>query len=309
MAISLVGTAAGSATDGSDITITLPSMLQDDLVCVWGAINTASADAGVTTSGYTENYDATVTTNSVSFSYKKMGVSPDTSVTCKGSGSSFDGAAYVVMIFRGVDTTTPIDATTVAFTNTTANPNSGSITTVTNGAAVISFASSVASDSAVTKPSGYSSQITKNSSSFGPITVAGSHTIVATAGAENPPEWTDWDAGRWIAATVALRPAVASTFGDAVFSFTGSGTATFIPASRFICTGTGTASWVGQTLSSNPAPFAMTGNASVAFEGYGSAQGPFDMTGSGLASFVGDRIYMSDVRLIIETGKAAVNIR
>src|SRR5512147_3049244 len=100
MAISLVGTASGQAADGANVTINLPAGLQqDDLVCVWGGIPGGnSVNPGVSTSGYTEDTDLVQHPYlHCSFSYKRMGVSPDTSVTCLGDGSVFSGIAYVVM--------------------------------------------------------------------------------------------------------------------------------------------------------------------------------------------------------------------
>lgn len=310
MAISLVGRAGASKNDGTDPVITLPTCLQNDIVIVVGGTQqNVSPAAGVVTSGYT-TLD-TDTNGFIQFGafYKIQGGTPDTTVTCAGSGSSSIAAAYIAYVFRGVSTSTPIDATTTKASSASATaPNSPSITTVTNGAAVLTIGCDGVA-SVYTPPSGYGNDQQTYAVVGNGITALGAYKIVSTAGAENPAAWGWTFTGPWGMYTIALRPSTAGTFEDGVASFTGTGTATFIPASRLIATGSGTATWTGQAIGANPAPFQMTGTATVLFGGYGSSQGPFAITGSGSALFVGDRIYMTDVRQIIETGKATVNVK
>lgn len=215
MALSFVGSASGSATGGNDVTVTLPAGTQEDDVVFLGYFveDENDVDMAPNTSGYTELADVyrahTVDANLGVF-YKAMGASPDTSVTCPGRGSGAAGAVAVVHVWRGVDLTTPIDVTTTTDTGTGAIPDSPSITTVTDNAVVLTIGTSQRIDSAVTAPSGYINSVSTSSSDGGTIGMASK--VVATAGAEDPGAWQDWDsqANRaWCAATVAIRPAAA----------------------------------------------------------------------------------------------------
>jgi hypothetical protein len=289
MAISLVGTNSGAAANGGDVTIDLSGLglAENDLVCVFGGSGVGGGGtAGVSTSGYTEN--TTDTTIDLSFSYKKMGASPDASVTCTGNANATSGVAYVVMAFRGVDTTTPIDATTVKDNGVTGAPNSASITTVTNGAAVISFGASTANDAVVTAPSGYGDLVSNTQSDTTSITVAGSWLLKASFGAENPAAYTNWTSSVWRAFTVALRPQASGSFGDGALSATGTGTASFEDGTLkvFAATGTITTSFTGAPFTD--AAISASGSGAASFEGMSLAtSGAFSISGTGTASFAG----------------------
>jgi hypothetical protein len=286
MAISLVGTAEGAIANGANVTIALPTCLENDLVCVFGGF-VADANAGVSTAGYTEDTTALSSGGTSSFSYKRMGASPDTSVTCLGSGDVLTATVYVVMVFRGVDTSTPIDAATPLPAKTFSAPNSPSITTVTDGAAVISFAYCDTEDAALTAPTGYGDKVDITLTEFFPAYAAGAWKLKSPAGAENPAAWTA-KAGFSHAYTVALRPAAAGSFGDGALAATGTATASFDDGTLkvFAATGTITASFAGAPFVDSP--FGMTGAGTASFEGISLATaGAFALTGSGTASFVG----------------------
>jgi hypothetical protein len=328
MAISLVGTVTGGAANGADVTLTLPGgIAENDLVCVFGGfIGDATPKPGVSTSGYTENTDGAAYT----FSYKKMGVSPDTSVVCSGNADSNTAVAYLAMVFRGVDTSTPIDATTVFATGTDAgSPNSGSITTVTDGAAVITVGFTPSQDTTITAPTGYGDTTNANFSDVIPYTVGAAWKVVATAGATNPDPWSGWsNGGEWVALTVALRPSASGTFGDGAlsggsisgtatfvgvneglgpFSMTGTGTASFTAQPFYnavaALTGTETSSWVGTSISSQPVPFSMTGTGTASFVGALQNAGVLSARGTGSAEFSSSPIYAVAVPM---TGTASV---
>jgi len=204
MAITLVESKTGGAA-GSNVTLTFAtSLLQNDVVVVFGARSTAN-NPSIVTSGYT-----TIGTSEPlgGAFYKRMGASPDTNVVCTGESDAFYTATYVCFVLRGVDTTTAEDATATTATATSTNPDAPSITTVTNNAWVIAFAGMAALDSAVTVPSGYSNHATLGTNGIiGDTTVAGCTFEKTTAGAENPPSWTDWLSGTWKTYSIALRPA------------------------------------------------------------------------------------------------------
>jgi hypothetical protein len=311
MAISLVGTASGTAASGGDVTITLPTCLQDDLVCVFGGHGRTSNNAGVSTSGYTENTDLATSARTV-FSYKKMESSPDTSVTCIGSTNTDDATVYVVMVFRGVDTTTPIDATTTTASSFGAggSPNPPSITTVTDGAAVIAVGHQSVDDSTITAPSGYGNLVNATQSETLSTSVGAAWVAKATAGAENPGSFSTWDTFQaWQALTVALRPAGPGTFGDGALSATGTNTTSFVPGPAqgvASATGTGTMAMVGQALAASGA-FSMTGAGTLAFDD-GTFGRAAVFTGAVTVTWVGGGSRMASVREVIETAYASVTV-
>jgi len=210
MAITIVGTAMGTAKNGSDISITLPTVLVNDIIVICGGHFRESADAGTDTSGYTELIDENHSAGDYRFSvsYKRMGATPDTTVNGLGSGDAADACAYAVIAYRGVDTTTAIDATTTTAQGQSTNPDCPSITTATNGAIVIACVGSEVSDpSGITAPTNYTNLIADNGNDTNDSTVAQSSRIIASLGAEDPAEYTGFSTGDWIAASVALRPA------------------------------------------------------------------------------------------------------
>jgi hypothetical protein len=294
MAISLVYGDASGQPNGADVEFSFAGrgLAENDVVVVVGGHASTGSNAGVSTSGYTELFDLTTGVR-CSGSWKRMGASPDSVVTCIGSGSLSDGTAYAVMVFRGVDTTTAIDATSTTATGT-GDPNSPSITTVTNAAAVISAFQMKADVNTATQPTGYS--IGDNGFGTAGDTNAAcagiSYKIITSAGAENPSPWTGLDdTGSYAAVSIALRPAIISVISSGVLSATGTGTVSIVgiydPAGPFSMTGTGTATFTG-----NPAvdaPASMTGTGTVSWEGnsISTSPVPFSMTGTGTASFVG----------------------
>lgn len=314
MAISLVGTANNGATSGADVTVTLPAGLaENDIVLVMGGHGNASgsAAASISTSGY-----AALTTSSLTDHYsfvsawKRMGASPDSSVTGVGGGSGSNAAGYVVMVFRGVDTSTAIDATTTTDTGASGDPNSPAIVTATNGAAVVSCFGKHAGASVNSGPSGYGDLVSESRTDTIAFLAGAAWKAIAVAGAENPAAFDVALTGQnWAAHTIALRPAAIGINMDGAASATGTGTATFgssaTAASPLSATGTGTATFTGVALATVGA-FSMTGTGTVGFDA--TQASPFSATGSWAISFVGGRSRLSSVRDVIETGKVTVSI-
>jgi hypothetical protein len=159
----------------------------------------------VTTSGYTEAYNAGNTGNiTLGVFYKRMGPTPDTNVVCKGSGNADDAIVYACYVLRNVDNSVLDTAVTVA-TGSSTNPNSPSITTLTNKAMVMSLAISKVSDNAVTPPTGYANQVFTRDTQVNPATLSGATIIKTLYGVEDPPAWSNWASGDWRAVTVAIR--------------------------------------------------------------------------------------------------------
>lgn len=170
-----------------------------------------SSDVVFSLTGYTKPVDiysngSGATDGNLAIFYKKMTSSPDTSVAMPTNATQFSA-----LVFRGVDQTTPLDATSTTATGTGAsNPNSPSITTVTPSALVISFGMCSSGDitHGFAYPTGYTGLFLQGTST--PMLGAASF-LKLTAGAEDPPSYTGiggLTAGdAWCAATIALRPA------------------------------------------------------------------------------------------------------
>ncbi|OGE98126.1 MAG: hypothetical protein A3G89_01015 [Candidatus Doudnabacteria bacterium RIFCSPLOWO2_12_FULL_42_9] len=223
-AITYVGGAEGSG-NSADYAVSLTGLtggsdsaakMGDLVIVATGFGSTSNGNPGVSTAGYTEVADLWANdSNDGNFSvnWKIMGSTPDTDVTCVGSGNAAHGAVCVVHVWRGVDQTTPMDVTDVEDTgnNGTAPPNCGSITPTTSGAYVICAAlqGTAAADTSIAAPSGYGNQvdISVDPGTAGTVGIASK---AWTSGAEDPAAWASWATANtdgWGAVTLALRPA------------------------------------------------------------------------------------------------------
>lgn len=200
------------ASGTSSQSITLPASQEDDIIGVFIANENGTGAGGFTTAtgseGWTADFDNLGGSGpGAGFMYKRMGASPDSSVTIGGASNRIVCGAIVV--FRGVDTTTAIDTTTVL--GTLNSYTGGAITTVTDGAMVIS-ANYLDDDDVAdtgTPPSGYTmieSVDTGADDGASGCTIDLAYKIVTTAGTETPVAWTGLDdASRTY--SIALRPA------------------------------------------------------------------------------------------------------
>ena len=229
-AVSFVGSAENSSVGNTDTTVdltTITGLAQDDLVIVTGGIgddDNVNHDVIVNTTGYTEVADLFADDTddaNVAVWYKFMGATPDTSVVVEGSTGGTDSSiAVVVMVFRGVNTTTPMDvaATTATGINTAdTDPlsidhnNPSGVWTVIAGASghVLGGASTY------TFPTGYTTNaIDRGSDDTNDITVGMGYNS-APSDPENPGimnhSGTDATSNSWAAVTIALRPKVVTT--------------------------------------------------------------------------------------------------
>lgn len=112
----------------------LPSGLQEnDVVVVLTACkanHVGTSGSPMVSSGWSAAYNDFASIDCHAF-YKKMGATPDTTVTLDDSTSANFDAIVVIFALRGVDTTTQLDATP---TTLASNVNAPSVTTVTNDA-------------------------------------------------------------------------------------------------------------------------------------------------------------------------------
>lgn len=200
---SLVGGTGGAAQAG------------DLVIVATGFVSTANGDPGVGTAGYTEVADLYGNdTRDANFSvnWKIMGGTPDSLVSCNGSGSTTNGAVCVVQVWRNADQNTPMDVTpTTASSNNSAIPDSPAITPITSGAVILSLGAGTgaAVDTSVTAPTGYANQIDNSVDPGNAITIGIASKLWSGSGAEDPAAWTNWTTSTSESramATVAIRP-------------------------------------------------------------------------------------------------------
>lgn len=143
-----------------------------------------------------------------------VGTTPDTSITFSSQYTNTNyGGTAIVLVFRGVDTTTPMDVTPTTATGINTNKSDApSITPVTSGSWILSLnGGAQSSDStAFTTPSGMTAivSITGDGSSSDATAIASRYSW--TSGAYDPAVVGGGDnntSSSWTAVTVALRPA------------------------------------------------------------------------------------------------------
>lgn len=251
MAISYVGgKGAGTAgTGGGSITLTTGltggsggAPIEGDLVVVTVSVGTAArapTTAISTPTGYTpltaQRTTATTYDTNVQTCYKVMGSTPDTAVTIPPSGNNADGIAYTIQVFRGVDPTTPMDATPTYATGSGVNsrPDPAAITPVTAGAWIVCCGGGAAATGAVYTAGYLTNLLTFNGPDTNDGTVGSGYYTGWTSGAYDPAVFGGGSvnaANSWGATTLALRPLVlvertgnldATEAGDDTFAASG----------------------------------------------------------------------------------------
>lgn len=201
---------AGNAQ--SALSVTLPSMLPGDFVLLFVSMGSTDtfgfAATPATPTGYTFIAGTTQSFTKMRAFYKFMGPTPDTSVSI--TNSSSNDASAIALVFRGVNTTTPVDVTSVVVNGST---DPGAITPVTAGAIVIAAASvsdGFSSSMLTSGPTGYSNLVGTTAHAFlGEFWARmATATKTWTSGSENPSVFTPAGGGTSNSAlTIALRPA------------------------------------------------------------------------------------------------------
>ena len=205
-----------------------------DLVIVTAVTGSAAGNpamAVTTPTGYTAlgqlNQSAATADVSLNTSYKFMGGTPDTAVTIPGTTNNAWGEAYAIQVFRGVDATTPMDATPVSAGGTgTGRPDPNSITPITAGAWVVICGGGAAGTGAnFVAPANFTTNfLTANGADSTDATVGCGYWNGWVSGAVNPAAYTGGStnsANSWAAYTLALRPiTVTPTRGQISFTET-----------------------------------------------------------------------------------------
>jgi hypothetical protein len=212
------------------------------------------------------NQSAVTADTSLDVSHKFMPGTPDTAVTIPGTGNNAFGQAYAIQVFRGVDTSNPLDVAAVSAGGTgTGRPNPASISPATAGAwTVICGGGAAGTGANYTAPANYATDF---------LTASGADTTDAMVGCgynpspgspEDPAVYTGGTTGAndsWACYTIALRPA--ATIGD----LAGTATSTITPA--------GTMEGAG----------ALAGSCTMSFAPSAAAIGSGDMAGFSALTF------------------------
>jgi hypothetical protein len=230
MAIEYVGGQTASITVASPTTQTITYSLTGglasapaagDLVIVGygeGAGGDAGLSARISTSGFsliTELYANDSTDSNLAVFRKFMAGTPDSTLVVVGSSTSNAAATVNIQVWRGVDTTTPLDPTTTTATGTnTGNVNPAAITPAATGNVIAVFghaATATANTSTFTAPSYLTNflQVTRAGGIYRGVGGSGYVTGQPDGVSYDPAQWSissDSTAYSYTAATLALRP-------------------------------------------------------------------------------------------------------
>lgn len=247
MAITFIGSATASAINGANVNITLPAgTAQNDVVIVLqGCAGVPQSNPGAT-DGYTLIANTSPSARANKWvGWKVMGASPDATVTLSGTAGASEAVAGLVLVYRGVDTTTPMDVAATESSGNSTNPDCPSITPTSNDCAILALANSEINDATPGTVAGYSTPVViASAAETRPQGSAGCY-LIKTGGAgvaEDPAAYSSWTTGNWNSTTVALRPSASgSQVGAATFSgasnFSASATSAQSAAATFAGTG------------------------------------------------------------------------
>lgn len=204
----------GSLTGG----IGTSAQIGDLLVIASGWASTANADPGVASPGFTEVADLYANgTNDANMSVAWMLItgSVPSFISINSSGSSANGSCGLMMVFRGVDPSAPLDATVTTATGTgSSTGNPPAITPVTTGAAIVAVSLMAATNAGTfSAAAGYTAGGTLSSQGGTRGSgVGGCYKLNVAGGIAQDPGTMTASAGgsgaSWCAATLALRPAL-----------------------------------------------------------------------------------------------------
>lgn len=238
------GTALGFPGTTSTTNVSLTSLTggfgtapeENDLVLVYygvaaqgiaDALNISVGSSFTNLSGGNAQFaDGTTFDTNMATGYKIMGSTPDTSVTLSQTFNVQNAGAAVVHVFRGVDTTTPLDVTsTTASASGTLLANPPAITPVTAGAVIVAAGAGASNRAAAFySSSSLSSFRVASADDTNDIAVGAGLFLTWTSGSYDPSAFTfstsDATSASNVSRTIALRPAPAVS-PDITVSVTG----------------------------------------------------------------------------------------
>ncbi len=224
-AVSFVGSAINSSSPNTGTTVTLPAgIITDDLIIVVAAVGDTVSNgmAAPTEGGYTRIGSATIYSNDVNdvnldMYYKfHNGLDPTASFAAVGGANASNAA--IVMVFRGVDPSSPFDTTvspTSGIDTSNADPPShdwsgtAGVWTVAVGATGYNGTGT----GTFTAPTGYTTDFAQRTHNDTIDVLVGVGYKSSPSDPENPGAFTAATVGTaadnaWAAATISLKPAV-----------------------------------------------------------------------------------------------------
>lgn len=278
MAITFVGSHVGTHNLIVSSTVNFSSLLNESggntmpvandwvYVAVENSSTIDRTQAQLTPSGYTavhtDNYQNDTSDSNFQVSRKLMGATPDTSVAIPASNAITDGLGYAIYVFRGVDTTTPEDVTTVVFGGINSGiANASPITPVTAGAWIAAFAgAAVASGAVFTNPVGMSTTTNHFRSATTGVgltndaNIGGALYTAWTSAIYDPAAFggsTSTNTGSWSAVTIALRPILANVTVALTGQSIAGALGTLLVAASLVLSGRGAATSQGSIAPQN----------------------------------------------------------
>ena len=310
MALTLVGTASGIGTGASySVDLSLVSIQQGDIVVVSTGFGSTTSSAptcsgnnsGAYTGAGAHAYADDAQDTNYRMFYKVQGATPDTSLTIGRQNNAAYGGGAAVQVWRGVDTSTPLDVTgTPATTTNSPRGNPPSVTPTTSGAVVIAGGAGTqgTGGSAITVPSGMSDGVTAFCDGTTSDVCAWIASAAWTSGAYDPPAWTDGagsSSNSAAAQTIAIRPSKSIAADAGSFTLTGAaaslecGRRLASDAGAFTFTGAAASLVYGRPIAADAGSFALTGGdaglrvtRTLAFD-----SGSFALTGGDVALVYG----------------------
>lgn len=227
MAIAFAGSIIGSAINGGNITLTISATARVINNYIGVAVTQGTSKTSTltcTTSGGTTFTQIVTTVNSSNarFGYfrRLIASTGETTISLTGTGGSTDSMVATALIFSGVSTSTPEDATATSTTGSGTTPDSPSITPGTGLNSIISAFGAQISDATVTAPTSFVNQINTNASDTWASTGGQAWITYNSTAVFNPTSWSNLTSASWVSASIILReePAVFTWSAPAPFS-------------------------------------------------------------------------------------------
>lgn len=234
MPISFVGSKIATGLSGANVAVALNSLnnaaggtsaaqADDFCVLIYTIASNQDRAMSVSEAGWTEQTELFRDTGGSDLNFavytKRMGATPDTTVTCVGDAFSESGVAAAVIVFRGVDATTPLDVALATATGTTGKPDPPAATPSTAGAWIVVCGGAAANDTTALGNPGDLSSGTNHFASAKAVDTKVGYAAMGfksdwTSGSFDPLAFTGGGTSAvdhgWGAATLVLRPSSGS---------------------------------------------------------------------------------------------------
>ena len=216
--ISFIGSATGSGAAGANASINvggISGIADGDFLVVMSAVYVRAAGDGLaTTNGsgsFIEPVNALTSNSTRRLRVAHKFRSGDTTITIAGTGNASDAVSGIVMAFRDVDPTTPLDVTPTTATGSSSAPNAPAIVPTTDRTQIIACAASPIRDTSIGTPTGFTTSLYAtpiSQTNNAEIGAARRSTLLSPAASFDPASFGSWTttSNIWVAATLALRP-------------------------------------------------------------------------------------------------------